>query len=192
MKRELRLRLRRIRNRIHRLGKRLRYVDSTTYVHRSTRVARDVTIGEFGFVGPGSQIDPGVELGRYVMLASHVAIVGDDHNFDIVGVPIQFAGRPKQQRTFIEDDVWVGYRAIVRRGVRIGRGAIVAANSVVTKDVQPYEIVAGIPARHVAWRFADPAQVARHDEMLRSALVEPSFAPPLGVHLTGVHDTVGD
>lgn len=171
--------LRGLRNRVHRVGKGLTDVDSTSYVHRSARVSPDMRMGAYGFVGPGCQIDPGVTFGRYVMLASHVAIVGDDHIIDVPGVPIQFAGRPLQTRTEVGDDVWIGYRSVIRRGTKIGRGAVVGANSVVTRDVQPYEIVAGVPARHLAWRFTDPEDIRAHNRMLEGEIVPPEFAPSL-------------
>ncbi len=55
--------------------------------------------------------------------------------------------------TYIHDGVWIGMRAMIMPGVTIGEGAIIAANSVVTKDVVPYSIVGGIPAKHVKYRF---------------------------------------
>lgn len=55
--------------------------------------------------------------------------------------------------TYIHDGVWIGMRAMIMPGVTIGEGAIIAANSVVTKDVAPYSIVGGIPAKHVKYRF---------------------------------------
>jgi acetyltransferase-like isoleucine patch superfamily enzyme len=68
----------------------------------------------------------------------------------------------------IEDDVWVGYGAIVLSGVRIGRGAIIAAGSVVTRDVEPYSIVAGNPARSVGSRF-NAEEVVSHELALYGA-----------------------
>jgi acetyltransferase-like isoleucine patch superfamily enzyme len=53
----------------------------------------------------------------------------------------------------VEDDVWICYRTTIMSGVRIGRGAVIAAGSVVTKDVEPYSIVAGIPAKTIQYRF---------------------------------------
>ena len=55
----------------------------------------------------------------------------------------------------LDDDVWIGYRAIILSGVHIGQGAIIAAGAVVTKDVPPYAIVAGVPARIVKYRFSE-------------------------------------
>jgi len=55
----------------------------------------------------------------------------------------------------IEDDVWIGSNAVIRQGVRIGRGAVIGAGAVVLKDVAPYSIVAGVPAREIRKRFPD-------------------------------------
>jgi acetyltransferase-like isoleucine patch superfamily enzyme len=62
----------------------------------------------------------------------------------------------------VEDDVWIGYAAIVLSGVTIGRGAIIAAGSVVSGNVAPYSIVAGHPARKVGQRFTEE-QIAAHE-----------------------------
>ena len=118
---------------------------------------------------------PGVEIGRYTMLAPNVSIVGADHNYDRPGVPIFFSGRPPNPRTSIGADVWLGTGVVVMQGTAIGRGAIVAANAVVTKDIPPYEIWAGVPARKIGDRFTDPAHRARHDEMLAGPVVTPDM-----------------
>lgn len=158
---------------------RLRDAHPTAYVHPSCRISPDTCIEEFVFIGPGSQVDPGVRIGRYSMLASHVAIVGDDHPWDRVGTPMQFSGRPDQSRTEIGPDVWLGYRCLVRRGVTVGRGAIVGAHSVVTRDVEPYSVVGGVPARQIGVRFSSADERRAHDEMLSGELVRASFAEPL-------------
>ena len=54
---------------------------------------------------------------------------------------------------FIDDDVWIGYRSTIMSGIHIGRGAVIAAGSVVTKDVPPYAIVGGVPAKVIKYRF---------------------------------------
>ena len=99
------------------------------------------------------------------MLASQVAIVGGDHNYRNPGVPTVFSGRDKLEPTYIGDDVWIGTRSVIMTGVRIGDGAIVAAGSVVTKDVDPYTIVGGVPAKFIKMRFSDD-DIKRHQKML--------------------------
>jgi len=141
-------------------------VHPTFYVCRPELVSRDLVAGAHSYLGPGASICPKVCLGKYVMVAPHCAILGGDHRYDLPGVPMIFSGRPEVPPTIIEDDVWVGYRCTIMAGVRIGKGAIVAAGAVVTKDVEPYSIVAGVPAKPVARRFADEKQIAEHDRML--------------------------
>lgn len=171
----VRPRLRVVRNVLVQRTKRLRCVAPTASVHVTADVARDLRAEDFAFVGPRCRLDPGVSIGRYSMLAPEVVVTGDDHVWDQPGVPIQFAGRPEQTRTMIHDDVWVGHGALIRRGVTIGRGAVVAARSVVTKDVAPYDVVAGVPARPIAARFPDPAERRLHERMLDGATVAPRF-----------------
>ena len=77
-----------------------------------------------------------------------------------------YAGLGCGLRVVIEDDVWVGYGAIVLSGVRVGRGAIVAAGAVVIDDVEEYAIVAGNPARRVSERLPTDA-VDEHERTLR-------------------------
>ena len=117
-------------------------------------------------------------IGRYVMFASEVVVLGGDHRFDVVGVPMMFAGRPEIPETVIEDDVWVGYRAVIMAGVRVGRGSIVAAQSVVTKDVEAYSIVGGAPARVIGTRFARAEERSEHDRVILGPEVRGEPPPP--------------
>lgn len=156
----------------------LRHVDKTFYLVMPCKVSRDFVAGAYSFVNCHAEIGPGVSLGRYVLIAPYVSFVGADHVFDRAGTPIIFSGRPPGVRTVVEDDVWIGYRAIVKLGVRIGRGAIVAAGAVVTQDVTPYTIVAGVPAREVKKRFADDEMEARHNLTLSGETVTGEYCLP--------------
>lgn len=153
-----------------RLG--LRNVHPTFYTRKPFRISRDLKTGQYCYVGPGCLICPNVEMDNYVMFAPYVVILGGDHGYHEPGRPIIFTKRPEIPRTVIASDVWVGFRAVIMAGVCIGRGAIVAAHAVVTKDVEAYTIVAGVPARPIGRRFDNPDDIRRHDEMLN--------APPQG------------
>ncbi len=136
-----------------------------------------ITIGNNVYIGKDVNIECNCAIGDHVLIANRVAFVGrHDHDYRAVGTPIRFSpwiGSARQpspwrhESVVIETDVWIGYGAIVMTGVRIGRGAIIAAGSVVTKDVSPYTIVAGTPAREVAKRFTDPTDIAAHEASLR-------------------------
>lgn len=132
-------------------------------------VGNDVYIGKFCTI----EIDG--RIGNQVLIANGVGLVGrHDHDFTAVGVPVRSAPwvgdkdytAPRGiEEVIVEDDVWLGYGCIVLSGVTIGRGAIVSAGAVVTRDVEPYAIVAGVPARKVGERFS-PEDRQRHESLL--------------------------
>ncbi|AQQ09156.1 Streptogramin A acetyltransferase [Sedimentisphaera cyanobacteriorum] len=126
-----------------------------------------VELGDYVFIGRNAYIYANCKIGNYSMIASYVSIVGGDHRFDIVGAPMFFSGRDKLEEleTIIEDDVWVGQGSIILAGIKIGRGAIVGAGSIVTKKVPPYAIVAGNPAKLIKYRF-NKVEQQKHDSML--------------------------
>jgi acetyltransferase-like isoleucine patch superfamily enzyme len=137
-----------------------------------------IEIGDHSYLGHEVSIETNCRIGRHVLMANRVALVGRrDHDFRTPGVPVRF-GRwiastrdPSPFRAdavTIDDDVWLGYGAIVLSGVHIGRGAIVAAGSVVKGDVPAYAIVGGNPALQIGARFANAADIARHEAMVAS------------------------
>ena len=97
------------------------------------------------------QVRGKVVIGSNIMFAPNVSIFSENHNFSSVEVPIIEQGTSRLG-VVIEDDVWLGTRSVILDGVRIGRGSIVAAGSIVNKDVPPYSIVAGIPAKVIKKR----------------------------------------
>ena len=157
----------------------LKHVHPSFYMAAGCRVSSDLVAHEFSFINEGCVLGPKVTLGRYVMLGPRVAVVGGDHNFSRPSVPIIFSGRPTVPSTVIEDDAWIGFGAIVMAGVRIGRGAIVGAGAVVTKDVLPFEIRAGIPAKKIGERFTSDERRA-HEAMLNGETVIGKLCPPAG------------
>lgn len=92
-----------------------------------------------------------VKIGRDVLIASHVVIRSSNHNFDNRNIPINKQGHTPGA-IIIEDDVWIGTSAVILPNVAIGKGAIIAAGAVVTKNVEPYTIVAGVPAGKIGER----------------------------------------
>lgn len=135
-------------------------------VPKQKYIARDFMLGDFGFVGAGCTIYPKVKVGRFLLMAPDVSIIGDDHAYGVVGVPICFSGREKLEETLIGDDVWIGQGAQVMVGVKIGSGAIIASRSVVTRDVPSFAIVAGVPAKIIKYRFSDDSERDKHLESL--------------------------
>jgi acetyltransferase-like isoleucine patch superfamily enzyme len=106
-----------------------------------------------------------LKIGRFCSISRPVTILlGGEHRIDwVTTYPFssifekaqKFVGHPRSQGdVIIENDVWIGTDVLILSGVTIGNGAVIAARSVVTKDVSPYSIVAGNPAKHIKFRFS--------------------------------------
>ena len=132
-------------------------------------------IGNNVYIGKYCTLQADIEMGNNIEIANTVVLIGKyDHDYSKVGMNIKDAPwigddtydfKGKGKKIIIEDDVWIGYGAIVFTGVRIKRGAIVAAGSVVTHDVSQYSIVAGNPAREIGKRFSD-MNIIEHERVL--------------------------
>jgi acetyltransferase-like isoleucine patch superfamily enzyme len=109
------------------------------------------------------------------MLANNVSIIGGDHQYRRAGIPIIFSGRAEKKVTVIGKDVWVGAYSIIMAGVVIGDGTIVAAGSVVTKNLDAYSIYGGNPAKKIRDRFETEIEKNIHIEMLRKSVRENQF-----------------
>lgn len=94
------------------------------------------------------------EIGDYVLIAQRVAILSVTHRMDRLDVPIKMQGSTESQPVKIESDVWIGRNAVIMPGIQIGKGAVVGAGAVVTKNVPPYAIVGGVPAKVIKYRTA--------------------------------------
>jgi len=92
-----------------------------------------------------------VKIGNFVRIAAHNTIVSSSHNYVDPNKPIHKQGITAKW-IIIEDDVWIGANCVILDGVKIGKGAIIGANSLVNKDVEPYSIVAGSPAKIIKYR----------------------------------------
>jgi acetyltransferase-like isoleucine patch superfamily enzyme len=84
-----------------------------------------------------------MEIGKNVRIAPYVIIIDDDYH----DIQDHFAETSKKGNIVIEDDVWLAMSCKILKGVRIGKGSVVATGAVVTKDVPPYTVVAGVPAK---------------------------------------------
>lgn len=111
-----------------------------------------IVIGDDSGVGARSELHGPVRIGRHVMVSPEVMIHTRNHRFDDPDRPIGAQGYTEIRPVVIQDDVWIGARAIILPGVTVGRGAVVGAGSVVSKDVPDWAIVVGNPARVVRSR----------------------------------------
>ncbi len=129
----------------------------------------DVSIGDYSYFNTQfgqSYIESGVQIGKYCSIAPNVCIALGNHNTSYVTTsPILYDKKRgfirkrienviNTEKTIIGNDVWIGANANIKKGVKVGNGAVIAMNSVVTKNVPDYAIVAGNPARIIRYRFS--------------------------------------
>ena len=124
--------------------------DVTFWISGDEGAQPDVALGDSVFIGRNTYIGAfkPIEIGRASMVGAYSYIISANHRFDRRDIPMREQGFSGESVS-LEEDVWLGTHVVVLPGVRIGRGAIVAAGSVVNRDVPPYEIWGGSPARFI-------------------------------------------
>ncbi len=145
--------------------------DISVFSPENISLGRDVTImaqsklyaGGEGFISIGDNVNMNnnvminargkgdIRIGKNVLIGPNVVIRSNNHSFERTDIPIREQGIDYGE-IIIEDDVWIAANAVILPNVRIGRGAVVAAGAVVTKDVAPFTIVGGVPAREIGVR----------------------------------------
>ncbi len=141
-------------------------IDKTARVDSESTLS-DVTIGRYSYVASHTGITSAV-IGQFCSIGGSCGIGGGKHPINAVSTsPVFLKGRSILRKHFAEvmeiipekvtigNDVWIGDGVFILPGVNVGDGAIIGANAVVTRDVEPYSIVAGAPAREIRKRFDD-------------------------------------
>jgi maltose O-acetyltransferase len=122
-------------------------------IDRGVTFATDIKLGNGSGIGANCSIPTGVSIGENVMMGIDILMFTNEHRYDDITIPMGKQGRTEVKPIVIEDDVWIGSRSLIMKGVTIGHGSIIAAGSVVTKDVPPYEIWGGNPAHFLKSRI---------------------------------------
>ena len=131
-----------------------------------------ISLGENVFIGGHSWFSSGenaeIEIGNDVMFGPGVSILCGDHEIYQVGCRLNQALKTSvsSSKVTISDDVWIGAQSTILKGVTIGTGAVVAAGSVINKNVEPYSIVAGVPGKLIKMRFSE-SELLLHKEKIK-------------------------
>lgn len=112
----------------------------------------NVVIGDNSGIGVNAQIPNNMIIGKNVLMGPDVMVIPSSHCFEKKDKLIMEQGYEEPKQVVIEDDVWIGARVIILGGICIKHGAVVGAGSVVTKDVEPFSVVAGVPAKVIKFR----------------------------------------
>lgn len=123
------------------------YFEHNIYIGDTTKVK----IGEHCHINENVFIQ-GANIGSHVMIAPNVVILNSTHNYENINIPMIMQGGEENLNSTIEDDVWIGRNAVIMPNITLGKGSVIASGAVVTKDVESFSIVAGIPAKIIKRR----------------------------------------
>ncbi len=112
----------------------------------------NVYLGENSGIGMNCSVLGPCKIGKNVMMGTNVDIITRNHKFDRTDIPMIEQGFSDYEEVVIDDDVWIGNKVIILPGVHIGKSSIIAAGAVVTKDIEPYSIAGGVPAKLIKER----------------------------------------
>ena len=128
------------------VSKFVEYCGSNVNIEPKAIISHKLKIGDRSGIGKNSYCAGDITIGKDVMMGPECVILTRNHAFDRVDIPMRMQGFAEEKPVVIEDDVWIGWRVTILSGIRVGKGSIIGAGAVVTKDVPSYAIVAGNPA----------------------------------------------
>jgi acetyltransferase-like isoleucine patch superfamily enzyme len=140
---------------------------------KSDLLYKNIIVGDDVYIGPGASFIASlsyISIGDKSFFGPNVTIRGGNHSSHIIGkFMIDYERKDKLVSddipVIINEDVWVGTGAIILKGVNIGRGSIISAGAVVTKDVLPYSIIGGVPAKVIKHRWS-AEEIIKHEELM--------------------------
>ena len=128
------------------------YCGQNVNIEHGASITSKTSIGDNSGVGINARLHGEVEIGNNVMMGPECIIYTSNHAFNRTDIPMCKQGFSRPRKVKVCDDVWIGGRVIILPGITIGSGSIIGAGAVVTKDVPPFAIVGGNPAKILKYR----------------------------------------
>lgn len=140
-----------------------------------------INIDDNVYIGKYCCLETDIEIGKNVLIGNNVGLIGKyDHDYSKVGMFIKdspwigdsvYSFKGKGLKIVIDEDTWIGYGSIILSGVKIGRGTIIAAGSVVTRNIPEYSIAGGNPCKVIKTRFTE-REIREHENKIRGCINE--------------------
>ena len=121
-------------------------------IEKNATVPMDISIGDNSGIGINCSVGAGITIGKNVLMGPECFIYTRNHRFDRLDVPIIEQGYSDTNPVVIEDEVWIGSRVIIMPGVHIGEGCVIGTGTIVTKNIPPYAVAVGVPAKVIKFR----------------------------------------
>lgn len=125
----------------------LKHCGKDVNIEKGASFSAKASLGDHSGFGMNARIHGACVIGDNVMMGSDVIVLARNHSFERTDIPMIYQGFEEDRPVVMGNDIWIGDRAIILPGVHIGDGSIIAAGAVVSHDVPPYSIVAGVPAK---------------------------------------------
>ena len=125
----------------------LKHCGKNVNIEKGAYFSSKVSLGDNSGIGLNARIHGTCTIGANVMMGENCTIICRNHRHDKTDIPMMEQGFSEEQPVVIEDDVWIGDRVTILPGVHIGKGSVIGAGAVVTKNIPPYSIAAGVPAK---------------------------------------------
>lgn len=116
-------------------------------IERFAKISKNISIGDYSGIGKKCSVAPYTTIGKHVMMGPEVIMYSRNHNIGRTDIPMCEQGFKDFEPISIGNDVWIGRRVIILPGVNIGEGSVIGAAAVVAKDIPPYSIAVGNPAK---------------------------------------------
>ncbi len=130
----------------------LQHCGTNVNIEKGAHFSTEVSLGDNSGIGINCEIAPHVTIGNDVMMGPECMIYTSNHGMERMDIPMWKQKSTPVEPVVIGNDVWLGARVIILPGVHIGDGSVIGAGSVVTKNVEPYSVVAGNPAKLIRKR----------------------------------------
>lgn len=147
-------------------GKLITLFPGSFFTYNSIKLGNDIYIGPSAYLASDSLI----RICDKVVAGPQLMILGGNHDYTHIGeyiIDVTEKSPGFDKEVIIQSDVWIGARVIILQGVTVGKGSVIGAGSVVTKDVPNYSIVAGSPARIIKMRF-NAEEILQHESIINA------------------------